>query len=189
MGWASGTAVDYNDDQQPDSLNAFGVMLNVAYEYHKTKAFVDVLYASGDNAIKSNRLNGFMLLNRNRRPGLILGRELLGNFYGNDVGRGSLMYYGDTNSLPGAFYVRPGLRVDWSQSWATGLEFIIAQKAATPPGQSSNLGLEIDLGTDHAFYKNFDLGLTLGYLFPGAGLGVADPKGVFAVRGTASVKF
>jgi len=38
-------------------------------------------------------------------------------------------------------------------------------------------------------YKNFDLGLNLGVLFPGTGLGVAGPATVFAVRTTAALKF
>ena len=186
VGWMTGTAVDFNNSGSPDELNALGVMLNVSYDYHKVKAFLDFLYASGD-ATLSDRLNGFILLHRNRRPGLILGRELLGAAYGNNVGHGSPLYYG-TSGFSGVYYFRPGFRVDWSPSWASGLEVIIANKAVTGAGENGHLGVELDVGTDHAFYKNFDLGLQLGYLFPGKGIATAAP-GVFAVRTTASIRF
>lgn len=192
--WLSGTAIDFNGNGIEDSLNAFGLMLNVSYNYHTVKAFLDFLYASGDSNIQADHLNGFTLLHRNRRPGLILGRELLGNFHNSSVGQGSLLYYGDqtgttANSFSGAFYFRPGLRIDWSPAWASGLEFIIARKAATVAGENANLGFEIDLGTDHEFYKNFDLGLTVGYLFPGDGIPGSTGDGAFGVRTTAAVKF
>jgi hypothetical protein len=192
--WLSGSAIDFNNNGVEDSLNAFGVMLNVSYETQKIKGFLDFLYASGDTAINSDRLNGFVLLHRNRRPGLILGRELLGNYANSSVGQGSLVYYGQnsgatTSSFSGAYYFRPGVRFEWSPSWASGIELIIAQKAATSNGESGNLGVEVDFGTDHEFYKNFDIGLNVGYLFPGQGLGVTSPEGVFAFRTTAVVKF
>lgn len=187
--WLSGNAIDFNNNGVDDSMNAFGMMMNVSYDYHKVKAFVDFLYASGDAAIGSDRMNGFVLLHRNRRPGLILGKELLGNYHNSTVEQSSLVYYGNTNSFSGAWYVRPGFRIDWSPSLASGIEFIIAQKAATQAGEEKNLGLEIDLGTDYEFYKNFNIGVNIGYLFPGAGLRVANPQGVFGFKTTAAVKF
>lgn len=188
-GWLTGSAFDFNGNNIEDSLNAFGLLVNATYEYHSIKAFTEVLYASGDSNLNADHLNGFVVLHRNRRPGLILGRELLGNYYGNHVGQGSYLAYGDANSFSGAFYVRPGLRVEWSQTWATGLEVIFAQKAATATGEEGHLGVEIDLAADHSLYKNFDLGLTFGFLIPGQGLRVSNPSGVFAVRTTAGVRF
>jgi len=47
----------------------------------------------------------------------------------------------------------------------------------------------VDVGTDYAVYKNFDLGLAFGYLFAGGGLQVPSAQGAFAVRGTAGLKF
>lgn len=187
--WLVGDAMDYNNNGTLDSLNAFGVLLSTSYEYHKVKMFLEFLYASGDANLTADRMNGFVLLHRNRRPGLILGRELLGPYYGNGVGQGSLVVYGNPDTFSGAFYVRPGLRVDWSQSWASGIEFIIAQKAQVAAGDVKNLGVEVDLGTEYAVYKNFDLGVNLGYLFPGLGLRVPSPKGVFAFRATAALRF
>jgi len=189
LGWLAGSAADYNGNGIEDSLNAIGLMMNVSYEYHQFKAFLDFLYASGDAALNSDRLNGFALLHRNRRPGLILGRELLGNYYDNSVARGSPLYYGGTDVFSGVYYFRPGMKYDWSESWSSGLEVIIAQKAAKAAGEAGNLGVEIDFGTEHAFYKNFDVGVDLAYLIPGLGLGVASPQGAFAFRTTASVKF
>jgi len=187
--WLSGTAIDFTNNNQEDVLNAFGVMFNVSYNYHQVKAFFDFLYASGDASIDSDRLNGFALLHRNRRPGLILGRELLGSYHNSSVQQGSLLYYGAANSFSGAIYFRPGVRVDWSPSWASGFEVIVARKAATTAGEAANLGVEIDVGTDHEFYKNFDIGATVAYLFPGDGITGSAGAGAFGFRTTAAVKF
>jgi len=190
-GWLSGTATDFNGDGNADTLNAIGFMVNLTYDYHKIKAFLDFLYASGDSNLSANHLNGFVELNRNRRPGLILGRELLGKYASGTAQMGSPLYYGAPNTFSGVYYLRPGFRFEWSETWASGLEVIFAQKAAVAAGDPTSLGLEIDLGTDHAFYKNFDMGINLGYLFAGSGLVGAgsSPSGVFAVRTTAAVKF
>lgn len=190
VAWLNGAAADFNQNGVEDNLNAFGFMLNVSYEYHKIKAFVDFMYAAGDSNLADDSLNGFTVVHRNRRPGLILGRELLGDYYNNSVGQGSLFYYGAPGSFSGAYYIRPGFRVEWSQAWGTGLEVIIANKASVAGGESSGLGVEVDAGVDHAVYKNFDVGLNLGYLFPGEGLlNRGGASGVFAFRTTASVKF
>lgn len=189
LGWLTGNAFDYNGDGVTDSLNAFGLVVNAAYEYHKVKGFIEVLYASGDANLNANHLNGFVVLNRNRRPGLILGRELLGPYAGNNVGLGSCVAYGNQDSFSGCLYFRPGLKIDWSSSWATGVEVVIARKAATQAGEAANLGVEVDLGTDYAVYQNFDLGVNLGYLFAGPGLGVPNPRDVVALRATAALRF
>jgi hypothetical protein len=186
VGWATGNAV--TPFGGPVTMSAVGAIANITYEYHKVKGFVDFLYASGDSNLAGGHMNGFVLLHRNRRPGLILGRELLGPYSGNNAAQGSLFYYGTASTFSGAWYLRPGFRVDWSDTWGTGIEFIYAQKAVTA-GDAANLGFEVDLGVDHAFYKNFDVGLDLGYLFAGAGLGAGTSQGVFAVRTTASLKF
>ncbi len=187
IGWLQGTATDFA------SMNAFGGMLNVTYENHKVKAFLDFLYASGDANLGQGHMNGFVELNRNRRPGLILGQELLGNYANGGAQMGSPLYYGyGSNVFSGVYYLRPGFRFEWSETWASGVEVIFAQKAAVASGDPTNLGLEVDLGTDHSFYKNFDMGITFGYLFPGSGLlgpGAGSPTGVFAVRTTGAVKF
>jgi len=189
VGWYNGSAFDYNGDGTADSMNALGVMLSTSYEYHRVKGFLEFLYASGDADLNANHLNGFVGLNRNRRPGLILGRELLGPYHSNTVGMGSLVVYGDPNTFSGVIYLRPGLRVDWSPSWASGIELIIAQKAAAAAGEAKNLGVEVDIGTEYSVYKNFDLGVNIGYLFAGNGLRVGSPKGVAAIRATAALRF
>ena len=188
-GWLTGSAMDYNNNGNEDTLNAFGLLVTAAYEYHNVKGFVDFMYASGDTSLNSDRLNGFVLLHRNRSPGIILGRELLGPYNGNSINQGSLVAYGDADTFSGAYYVRPGLRVEWAPSWSTGLEVIVAQKAAVTPNDSAALGVEFDLGADHSFYKNFDLGVTVGYLIPGAGLRISSPTGVIGLRTTASIRF
>jgi hypothetical protein len=187
--WGTGSSFDYNADGRLDSFNAFGVILNASYEYHKFKVFTDFLYASGDADLGGGHLNGFVLLNRNRRPGLILGRELLGPYAGNTVGLGGCDLYGNPNSYSGCIYLRPGLRFDWNPSWSSGLEVIFARKAATQAGEAANLGIEFDLGTSYAVYQNFDVGVNLGYLFAGDGLRVPNASGVLALRATATLKF
>ncbi len=195
VGWLTGDAFDFNGDGAKDSLNAVGAVLSATFELHSVKAFLELLYASGDSNVTAGHLNGFVLLHRNRRPGIILGRQLLGAATGNTAGQGSVAVYGKTDasgnaqSFSGAIYARPGFRVDWSRNWASGFELIFARKAATAAGESSNLGVELDIGTDYSVYKNFDLGLTLGYLFSGDGLNVASPKGVFGLQITAALKF
>ena len=191
VGWISGSGVNLSG-QKTDNLNAFATALNGSYEYHKIKGFLEFLYASGDANATGDHLNGFVILHRNRRPGLILGRELLGPYAGNQVGVGSPVYYGNSGSFSGVFYLRPGLRVDWSSAWTSGLEVIIAQKAAVQEGEARSLGVEVDLGSDYVLYKNFEIGLNLGYLFPGKGLvaaGAPSPEAPFALRTTASLKF
>ena len=188
VAWVTGTGITPTNGPVP--VNALGAMANITYDNHSIKAFLDFLYASGDSNLSGGHMNGFVLLHRNRSPGLILGRELLGNYTGNTAGMGSLVYYGAPNTFSGVYYFRPGFRVDWSETWGTGIEVLVAQKAATlGPADPANLGVEVDLGVDHAFYKNFDAGLDLGYLFAGAGLGASSGVGVFAVRGTVAVKF
>jgi hypothetical protein len=189
VSWLTGSAYDLGNTGNDNPLNAFGFIANVTYEYHSIKAFLEFLYASGDNTVNQGHLNGFTELNRNRSPGLILGRELLGVYYGNNVGMGSLVYYGSNNSFSGVYYLRPGFRVEWSPSWASGIEALIANKAAVAADETANLGLEVDLGTEYSPYKNFDVGVTLGYLFPGTGLRVTTNQGIYAARLTAGVRF
>ncbi|MFM8268798.1 MAG: hypothetical protein ACKN9V_01305 [Pseudomonadota bacterium] len=191
--WLSGKAYDVGGDGIEDDLNAFGAMGNITFAYHKVKAFTEVVYASGDKNINDSSSTAFSLIHLNRaRPGLILGRELLGQYHGDTVGQGNLLVYGKDGSYSGLFFVRPGFRVDWSPSWASGVEVVIARKAAGQDGENANLGWELDLGTDYNVYKNFDLGLNVGFAFPGDGILVpsgGEHKNIFAVRTTAALKF
>jgi len=187
--WITGTAFDYQGDGRTDELSAYAVLLNLSYEFSVVKSFLDFTYVSGDSDLKNDSMTGFVLFHRNRRPGIILGRELLGPYYGSAISQGSLVYYGNPDVFSGVIYLRPGIRFEWSPSWSSGLEVIYAQKAAKAAGEEANLGIEIDAGVEHVVYKNFDIGATLGYLIPGKGLQVADPQGVFAFRAMASLKF
>lgn len=194
--WITGMAFDYANggNGADDDLNAFGALGNITFDYHKIKAFTEVVYASGDKNLSDNSATGFSLLNLNRaRPGLILGRELLGKYHGNSVGKGNLLVYGSDGSYSGLLFLRPGFRVDWSPSWASGVEVVIARKAATQDGENANLGWELDLGTDYNVYKNFDLGVNAGFAFPGEGIPLpaagGEHKMIFAVRTTAALKF
>lgn len=191
--WLSGKGYDVGGDGVEDDLNAFGAMGNITFNYHKFKAFTEVVYATGDKDIKDNSSTAFSLIHLNRaRPGLILGRELLGVYHGNTVSQGNLLVYGQQDSFSGLLYVRPGFRIDWSPSWASGVEVIIARKATAREGDNANLGWEVDLGTDYNVYKNFDMGLNLGFAFPGKGIPLAtggEHKSIFAVRTTAALKF
>ena len=191
--WISGKAYDLGGDGSEDDLSAFGAMGNITYAYHKFKAFTEVVYASGDKNTKDNNSTGYSLLHLNRaRPGLILGRELIGPYHGNTVSQGNLLVYGGNDSFSGLLYVRPGVRIDWSPTWASGVEVIVARKAAPKDGESANLGWEIDLGTDYSIYRNFDLGVNVGLAFPGDGIPLAsggERKSIFAVRTTAALKF
>lgn len=189
LSWLKGDAYDYNGGGNFQDMDAWGAMLNVTYQGHKVKAFAEFLYAGGDNDLTDKDLKGFVLLNRNRSPGLILGKELLGPYAGNGAGRGSLTVYGDRDSFSGVYYFRPGIRVDWSPAWASGLEVIHARKAAVKDGEESVLGTEIDLGTDYNVYKNFDLGANFAVLFPGKGIQVLDTVTIFGFRTTASLRF
>ena len=191
--WISGKAYSLGGDGVDDDLNAFGALGNITFSYHKLKAFTEVVYATGDSNVNDNNSTAFSLIHLNRaRPGLILGRELLGQYHGNTVGQGNLLVYGNPDSYSGLLYVRPGIRFDWSPSWASGAEVIIARKASTQSGENANLGWELDLGTDYNVYKNFDLGLNAGFAFPGEGIllpSAGERKMIFAVRTTAALKF
>ncbi len=193
IAWLTGRAFDYDNSGKDDELNALGIFATTSFEYHKIRVFMDFLFAQGDSNLNSPELSGFVLLHRNRRPGLILGHELLGNTLTGSakdtVGHGSLVAYGNKDSYSGVFYFRPGFRIDWSQAWSTGVEFVIAKKAAVAPGEQRHLGFEIDLGAGYGVYKNFDIGLNLGFLIPGEGLQVPSPHGPYAVRVTAGLKF
>lgn len=198
--WISGEATDYGVLGKNATLNAVGATLNATYEYHKVKAFLECLYAGGDSNLNNDQLTGFVLLNPNRRAGFILGRELLGKYSsqaGADpgkVGNGSLLVYGKQDSFSGVLFFRPGLRFDWSPSLASGLEVVYAQKASVQNGENGYLGTEIDLGTDYSAYKNFDIGINIGALFPGKGIlsAMAPLDTTYTVLGfrtTASLKF
>ena len=134
-------------------------------------------------------MSGFVLMHRNRRAGILLGRELLGAYYGEKVNYGSMVVYGDANNFSGVYYVRPGFRFDWSPSWSSGIEIIWANKAAVTAGEEKYLGFEVDVGTEYSVYKNFDIGVTLAVLAPGAGLRPVDSSSVFGFQTTFGLKF
>lgn len=194
--WISGKAYDLGGDGTEDDLSAFGAMGSITYAYHKFKAFTEVVYASGDKDTKDNTATGYSLLHLNRaRPGLILGRELIGQFHstnGNTVSQGNLLVYGQGDNFSGLLFIRPGVRIDWSPTWASGVEVIFAKKATVQEGENANLGWEIDLGTDYNIYRNFNLGINAGFAFPGEGIEIpsgGERKMIFAVRTTAALKF
>lgn len=187
--WLDGEAFDYNADGTTDKLSsAFGVMGSAEYKYHAINAFLQVMYATGDSNLSDGTLSAFVLLNRNRHPGLILGNELLGASHGNHVGLGSTVAYGNTGSYSGVFFVKPGMRFDWSKSWSTGLEVIVANKASVQAGESKSLGVEVDIGAEYAIYKNAVAALDVGVLVPGAGIagGNATP---YAFRFSLGIDF
>ena len=190
VSWLSGSST--NNTSTPGAspgLNAFGALANAAIEYRKVKGFLEVLYATGDSDLTDANLTGFVLLNRNRRPGLILGRELLGPYNGNNVALGSPVFYGANNTFSGVLYFRPGVRFDWSKSLTSAIELIYARKVADAASAALDLGVELDIGTEYAVYKNFRLGLDVGLLLPGGGLQQANPTPAYAFRSTASLSF
>jgi hypothetical protein len=198
VSWMTGEANKYKTLSKNANLNALAATLNATYEYHKVKAFLEFLYASGDSNLNNDELTGFVSLHPNRRAGFILGRELLGKYssVGTDpgkVGNGSMVLYGNDDSFSGIYFFRPGLRIDWSPSLSSGLELVYAQKASVQNGENRALGTEVDLGTDYSVYKNFDLGVNVGVLFPGKGIlssmGLDTTYTVFGFRTTASLKF
>ncbi len=186
LAWAGGDAFDGNGDNAADSLSSFSVLLNAAYETSSLKAFLDFMYVSGDGNYADGSFSGFALLNRNRHAGLIMGQELMGALHvsdGNSVGLGGLFAYGGANVFSGVYLIRPGVRIDWSQNWSSGIEVIWARMVE---GANKNLGLEVDLGLEHQVYKNCAFGLNAGYLFAGSALGNG---GVFLAKGTLGVTF
>ncbi len=188
LAWLSGNASTLGS-AATEELNAWGFLFSSAYEFHKVKGFLEFLYASGDSDMTSGPMTGFALMHRNRRAGLLLGRELLGRYYGENINQGSMVVYGNATSFSGVYYLRPGIRFDWSQNWSSGIEVIWANKAAVQAGEEKYLGLEIDLGTEYSVYKNFDVGVTLAVLSPGAGLGSAETPSVFGFQTTFGLKF
>lgn len=186
--WLKGDSFAYKGGALQE-MDAWGAIFNVSYQTHKIKMFTEFLYAGGDNNLSDADLKGFVLLNRNRSPGLILGKELLGPYSGNGSGLGTYMAYSSPDTFSGVYYVRPGFRIDWSPAWASGLEVIHARKAAVLSGEDAVLGTEIDVGTDYNVYKNFDLGGNFGVLFPGKGIQVTDPQTIFGFRMTSSLRF
>ena len=190
VAWLTGEANDFTGNGVADKMNAVGLSANLIYEYHRFKGFLDLVYASGDNDLTGDHMNGFVLLHRNRSPGLILGRELLGSYLASPIGMGSHLVYGNDGAFSGVWYLRPGARFDWTPSLSSGAELILSNKAAPQAGEPGFLGVELDLGTEYAVYKNFDVGVNLGFLFPGAGLaGTANTQSAFAIQTVASVKF
>jgi len=195
ISWITGDATDLNGDKFADDLNAFAAYANITYEYHQIKAYLNFLYASGDDAVANGSLDGFVLLHRNKRPGIILGHELLGSLAGDDAGLGSVVAYGSApTSLPGgvfsgAIYAVPGFSYEWAQSWRSGIEIIWAQKAKESGGAAKDLGVEIDVATDYQVHKNAVLGLVFGFLIAGDGLGVPSPKNPLAFKGTLGLVF
>ncbi len=190
VAWINGNSTDFDGDGAFDKLNAFGILLNGSYSFRKVKAFLEFIYATGDANLSDQELGGFVLMHRNRRPGLILGRELLGPAYGNNVGQGTPFAYGANGSFSGMMYFRPGVKIDWTSTISSAVELVVARKAVVAGGESSDLGIELDVSGEYAVYKNFRLGIDFGVLAPGAGLGGAAGAGApFAIRSTASLSF
>ncbi|MBI1860107.1 MAG: hypothetical protein HYR96_04215 [Deltaproteobacteria bacterium] len=187
--WLSGSATTYPVSTNTLDLNAWGFLFSASYEYHRLKTFLEFLYASGDSDMSNGAMTGFAIMHRNRRAGILLGRELLGPYNGDTANSGSMFAYGNTGSFSGVYYLRPGLRMDWSPTWSTGVEVIWAQKAAVQDGEDRSLGLEIDIGTEYSVYKNFDVGLTMAVLTPGRGLGGTSTPTVFGFQTTFGLKF
>jgi hypothetical protein len=188
VSWMSGSAIDFGGSGAAQELNAFAFALNTSLDYRKVKGFLEVVYASGDADLNNGPMTGYSLLNRNKRPGLILGRELVGPYYGNNLSLGTPLAYGNTGSFSGVLYFRPGIRFEWSPTLTSVLEVIIARKAAAQAGEGSDLGVEFDFGTEYALYKNFRVGADLGVLAPGSGIRT-NPSAAFALRGSASLTF
>lgn len=189
LAWLSGNATGYGAAKDPQDLNAWGILLSSAYEIHKIKTFLEFLYATGDSDMASGAMTGFALLHRNRRAGVLLGRELLGKYYGEHANLGSPVVYGNDGSFSGIFYVRPGFRFDWSRSWSSGIEFIYADKAEVQANEDPHLGFEIDIGTEYSVYRNFDIGVTMALLFPGKGLGAPQTPNAFGFQTTFGLSF
>lgn len=186
--YLAGKAIDFGNDGTADDLGAFAFVARAQYEKHQLRAYAEILYASGDDNINDNTQSGFLLLHRNRRPGLILGRELLGPYASNAVSQGSCVAYSGPNTFSGCLYGKLGASYDWTSTIATGLDLIYARKVAVGGGEESSLGFEVDAGVSYLLYQNFTVGSNLGLLLPGAGLG-PNTDAAFAFRGTAALTF
>jgi len=195
VAWLSGTSTDYNGTNNiATDLNGFAALGSLSYEYHKIKLFTELMYVSGDDDLTNTKSSAFILIHRNRQRGGLIFRELIGSpavASGNNAGQGTFLAYGNTTAFSGFILFRPGFRVDWSPSWASGIEVLWVKKASTQSGEESGIGTEIDLGTDYSVYKNFDLGVAAAFLFPGKGVVPAntDTKMIFGFHTTASLKF
>lgn len=186
--YLAGKAIDFGGDGTADDLGAFALVARAQYEKHQLKAYAEVLYATGDDNINDNTQSGFLLLHRNRRPGLILGRELLGPYATSAVSQGSCTAYSGPNTFSGCLYGKVGASYDWTSTISTGLDLIYARKVAIAAGEESSLGFEIDAGVAYLLYQNFTVGGNAGLLLPGAGIG-PNTDAAFAVRGTAALNF
>lgn len=186
--YLAGKALDFGGDGATDDLGAFALLARASYEKHQLKAYAEVLYATGDDNNNDNTQSGFLLLHRNRRPGLILGRELLGPYAQNAVSQGSCVAYSGANTFSGCLYAKVGASYDWTSTITTGLDFIYARKVAVGAGEDPALGFEIDAGVSYLLYQNFVVGANAGFLMPGAGIG-PDTGTSFALRGTAALNF
>ena len=126
---------------------------------------------SGNDPNSVNKYEGY-LFNRNYDVAMLLFNYGLGQ--GDMLGTGSFRSLDanqdvDNEYLSNTFYIAPGMDWKWTDTTGLNARFIYAMLGrAQFTGQSSNLGMELDLG---AYYKPHDrltVHLDAGVLFPGA---------------------
>jgi uncharacterized protein (TIGR04551 family) len=154
------------------SILSGGFVVKADYKllHDALKIFVEVGYASGDDAEDPNANVNFRLAN------LVPNNNHIGRFaFDPDYHVDLILFRRILGTVNNATYFKPGVSYDIVDNFGARVDimYAMANRPVAYPGNSYNLGLEIDAAL---MYKNeeegFYAGLVYGVLFPFAALGL-----------------
>lgn len=182
-------------------IDASAIAAELAYKPEGGKWDFDLKLGtiSGDDSGSTTKYEGY-LVDRNYDIALLMFNYMLGggNVIGNEnyitaVTGGKTEV--DVGQISNTMYIAPGFNWKWSDKWGMKGRFTYAQLSeAFRPGQSKDLGYEIDLGIYHRPFERFVIALDTGYLMTGDAFkgGTADNfdnKDAYGIITKAAISF
>jgi uncharacterized protein (TIGR04551 family) len=162
------------------SILSGGFVVKADYKllHDALKIFVEVGYASGDDSEDPNGLINF------RQSTLVPQNNRIGRFtFDPDYHVDLILFRRILGAVNNATYFKPGVSYDIVDNFGARVDimYALANRPVAYPGNSYNLGLEIDAAL---MYKNeeegFYAGLVYGVLFPFAALGL--PASIYGAQ-------
>jgi len=151
--------------------------------------------ASGDSDPTDERLTTFTF-DRDYDVGLFLFQEPMPVFQHPDPGTENMGIDDSsviqTEGVSNAFYIKPSFFFDPRDNLRLRLDFIAAGRLKTSDldmsAEERHLGVELDFDVAWTLYENFELGATVGVMFPGK---MFDPYGdpVFGTEIRGIIRF
>lgn len=186
-------------------IDASAVVAEVAYKPQGSKWNFDLKLGSvsGDSSDSTTTYEGF-LVDRNYEVSMLMfnyvlgGGEVFGNENYVDAITGGVAGTGgkkqvDVGQMSNVIYLAPGFTWNWNEKWSLNGRFLYAQLLEEQhPGQSTDLGYELDIGVYHRPFDRFVIGLDFGYLVAGdafKGDGSLENKNAYGVITKAAISF